>query len=283
MNEPKPFVKWAGGKTKLIPYLMHFSPYKFNNYFEPFLGGGALFFKLASVKKFKKAYLNDSNPVLINAFKVIKKSPQKLIRELSSELYQNYSDIYYQIRAEEPEDEVKKAARFIYLNKTAFNGLYRVNSKGKFNVPYGRYKNPKILDKKNILAVSKALKKDEITCLDFELAIKKAKKYDFIYFDPPYQPISKTSNFTGYTANSFSKEDQERLRECFNRLDKKKCYVMLSNSYSPFIKDLYENYTHHIVMAGRVISCKGSGRGKIKELIITNYKTSTLDMLLSVR
>jgi len=271
LREAKPFVKWAGGKKQLLSQLLAFTPLKFENYFEPFIGGGALFFKLHYLGRIKKSYLNDLNENLVTAYKTIKEKPQELIKELSSGKYKNEKETFYKIREEESKDQIKATARFIFLNKTAFNGLYRENSNGKFNVPFGKYTNPKILDKENILAVSKALQTDETTCLDFEKAVAQAKKGDFVYFDPPYQPISKTSSFTGYTKQDFVEKDQQRLFNCFKTLDKKGCLVMLSNSYSPLVKDLYAEFNQKIVMASRAISCKGEGRGKIKELIVTNY------------
>ena len=271
LREAKPFVKWAGGKKQLLSQLLAFTPLKFQNYFEPFIGGGALFFKLHYLGRIKKSYLNDLNENLVTAYKTIKEKPQELIKELSSGKYKNEKETFYKIREEESKDQIKATARFIFLNKTAFNGLYRENSNGKFNVPFGKYTNPKILDKENILAVSKALQTDETTCLDFEKAVAQAKKGDFVYFDPPYQPISKTSSFTGYTKQDFVEKDQQRLFNCFKTLDKKGCLVMLSNSYSPLVKDLYAEFNQKIVMASRAISCKGEGRGKIKELIVTNY------------
>lgn len=276
MKEAKPFVKWAGGKKQLLSKLLAFAPLRFEDYFEPFLGGGAFFFKLCSLGNIKRTHLNDSNPELVNAYTVIKEKPMELIRELKSVEYKNDKESFYRIRGEKPDTEVKAAARFVYLNKTAFNGLYRVNSEGKFNVPFGKYKHPRILDEENILAVNKALQKDEITCLDFEEAVANARKNDFVYFDPPYQPISKTSSFTSYTAGSFTEKDQERLFNCFERLDKKGSFLMLSNSYSELVKELYGDYNTYIVKASRAISCKAEGRGKIRELIITNYGTKLL-------
>lgn len=269
--DPKPFVKWAGGKRQLVHELLKFSPKEFENYFEPFFGGGALFFELFSTEKLKHAFLNDSNEELITAYKVIKEKPNELMRELSDKKYKNNEKAFYEIRAEKPLNSVKATARFIYLNRTAFNGLYRVNSKGGFNVPFGKYKNPKILDKENLLAVHEALQKDELTSVDFEKAVEKAKKGDFIYFDPPYQPLNKTSAFTSYTIKDFNEKDQERLRDCFKKLDKKGCFVMLSNSYTELILDLYKDYKIHTVMATRLINCKAEKRGKIKEVIVTNY------------
>lgn len=275
MIEPKPFVKWAGGKRQLIKQLLQYSPTKFNDYYEPFVGGGALFFKLSHYNKIKKCHLNDSNKVLINAYKTIKEKPKELITELKNGEYVNKKDVFLKIRDEEPKDLVRSTARFIYLNKTAFNGLYRVNSKGKFNVPFGNYKNPAICDEKNILAVHRALQKDEISCGDFEKVTRQAKKNDFVYFDPPYVPLNKTSSFTSYTKEDFTLKDQERLSKLFRKLDSKGCLVMLSNSYTPLILDLYNDFKINIVQATRMINCKANGRGKIKEVVITNYKNNT--------
>lgn len=281
MIEARPFIKWAGGKKQLLDKLLAFAPSSFENYFEPFLGGGAFFFKLSALGKIKKAHLNDCNTELITAYKTIKEKPLELIKELSSGKYLNTEKDFYKIRAENPKNELEKTARFIYLNKTAFNGLYRVNSKGGFNVPFGKYKNPAILDKENILAVNKkALQTDELTCLDFEQAVEKSGKNDFVYFDPPYQPRSKTASFTQYTEKDFIEKDQQRLYNCFKRLDRKGCSVMLSNSYTEFIKDLYKEFNQKTVMASRAINCKAEGRGKIKELVITNYKPSNISQFV---
>lgn len=271
LAEAKPFVKWVGGKRQLMPFLLRGAPPEFNDYYEPFLGGGAFFYKLSALNKIKKAHLNDCNAELITAYRIIKQQPFELIQELSSGKYLNDEKTFYRIRAETPNNELESAARFIYLNKTAFNGLYRVNSKGEFNVPFGKYKNPAILDRENILATNEALQKDEITCLDFEQAVERADKNDFVYFDPPYQPLSKTANFTQYTEKDFIEKDQQRLFRCFKRLDKKNCLVMLSNSYTDFVRDLYGEFNQKIVMAPRAINCKAAGRGKIEELVITNY------------
>ena len=270
---PKPFVKWAGGKRQLVHELVKYAPKEFNNYFEPFFGGGALFFELCSKGLINHAFLNDSNQELITAYNVIKERPSDLIKELSQSRYNCDEKTFYSIRAESPSDPVKATARFIYLNRTAFNGLYRVNSKGGFNVPFGKYTNPKILDKENLLAVSKALQKDELTSLDFELAVNKAKKGDFVYFDPPYVPLNKSS-FTTYTKNNFTEVDQKRLLNKAIELHKKGCFVMISNSYSQSTLNLYKDksiFTVNTVHAARMINCKAKGRGKIKEVIVTNY------------
>jgi DNA adenine methylase len=270
MDLPKPFVKWAGGKRQLIEQLIQYAPSHFNGYFEPFLGGGAFFFKLSSLGRINKAYLNDSNEELINAYNVIKENPLHLISELESGSYKNNKETFINIRKTHPTNTIKAAARFIYLNKTAFNGLYRVNSNGQFNAPFGRYNNPLICDEDNILAVSRALQKDELTCMDFEDAVNDAEEGDLVYFDPPYAPLNATSNFTGYTKDSFSEKDQEKLAKTFSKLDRRGCFVMLSNSYTPLVLDLYDEFKVNTVMASRVINCKAERRGKIKEVIVTN-------------
>jgi DNA adenine methylase len=269
--EAKPFVKWAGGKRQLINQLEEHLPEDFNNYYEPFLGGGALFFRLSALGKIKHAYLNDVSFSLIQSYKTIKEKPIELITELKSGKYKNEKETFLGIRAEQPTTSVQAAARFIYLNKTAFNGLYRVNSEGKFNVPFGKYFNPKILDADNILAVSDALQKDELSCIDFEEAVASASKSDLIYFDPPYHPVSKTANFTNYTKDNFTEKDQVRLSEIAKDLTKRGCFVMLSNSYSPLVIELYKEFTIDVVNASRMINCKAEGRGKVKEVIVTNY------------
>lgn len=270
-TEPRPFLKWAGGKRQLLDDLLQSAPKQFNDYFEPFIGGGALFFKLSIQGKITLAHLNDSNKVLMDAYRTVKEKPLELIAELKSPKYATDEDTFYEIRKEQPTDLVKATARLFYLNKTAFNGLYRVNSKGLFNVPYGRYEKPKILDEENIFAVSKALEKDELTSLDFEQAVNCAKAKDFVYFDPPYKPLSKTSSFTSYTKEDFSEKDQQRLAKTFSELSNRGCFVMLSNSHNPWIIDLYKAYNVKVVHASRMINCKAEGRGKIEEVIITNY------------
>ncbi|MGQ4834414.1 MAG: DNA adenine methylase, partial [Candidatus Asgardarchaeia archaeon] len=254
---PKPFVKWAGGKGQLLNIISENIPTSFEDYYEPFVGGGAVFFYLYSNGLIRKAYLSDLNEDLINAYNVIKYRVYELIEELKNrDFYANKKEQYYKIREWEPKDPIKKAARFIYLNKTAYNGLYRVNSKGKFNVPFGRYKNPKILDEVNLLAVHEALQVAEIFVADFQDAVKTAKKGDFIYFDPPYQPVSSTARFTQYTKGAFKKEDQIRLARVFKELDSRGCFILLSNSNNYFIKTLYNNYRIITVHAKRAINSK---------------------------
>ncbi|MFA6329696.1 MAG: DNA adenine methylase [Candidatus Micrarchaeia archaeon] len=277
--EAKPFVKWAGGKRQLLDELLRGLP-AFNNYHEPFLGGGALFFRLEAENKLKRVFLSDYNEELINAYRVVKTSVLELMAELALSKYANEEHAYYKIRANKPETPVGRAARFIYLNKTAFNGLYRVNSKGGFNVPFGRYDNPNILDGQNLMLVHRALQKDDLYCGDFNIVLKNAKKGDLVYFDPPYAPVSKTANFTGYTKDSFVEGDQERLFRTFKALDARGCLVMLSNSYSDYTNDLYSEFELETVLASRAINCKGDKRGKVRELIVRNWEPKVVQRKL---
>ena len=278
-EEARPFVKWAGGKRQLLDELTKGLP-QFENYHEPFLGGGALFFKLEAMGRLKNAYLSDANTELINAYAAIKNEVFELMSELASPLYANNETTYYKIRAAKPETSVERAARFIYLNKTAFNGLYRVNSKGGFNVPFGRYENPKILDSQNLLRVHRALQKDGLYCGDFDIVLKNAKRGDFVYFDPPYAPISKTSNFTSYTKDGFGEKEQKKLLNVYKELDLRGCFVLLSNSYSDLISELYAEFKPETVYANRAISCKADGRGKIRELIVRNWEPKVIQRKL---
>lgn len=268
VEEPKPFVKWAGGKRQLLDVLVKESPEQFNDYYEPFLGGGALYFKLWSLGRIKKAYLNDSNAELVNVYSIIQKRVGELIEELSHGKYENSVKIFYEIRGRVPEDRIEQAARFIYLNKTAYNGLYRVNSKGGFNVPFGKYANTKILDEDNLQLVSEALRKAKISCTDFEKAVSSAGKGDYAYFDPPYYPLSKTASFTKYTHNDFTLSDQERLRDVCSALNTKGIYTIVSNSDTDVVRTLYQGYNVVEVSASRQINCKAEKRGKITELMI---------------
>lgn len=269
-TKPKPFVKWAGGKRQLVDILLSNVPPSFNRYFEPFVGGGALLFELQP----QKAVISDINEELINAYQVIKDNVEELINSLKK--HKNTKEYYYAIRAINPKTltPIERASRFIYLNKTCFNGLYRENSKGQFNVPFGRYKNPKICDEENLRAVSEFLNKIEIVILncDYKETCEMAKSGDFVYLDPPYHPISKTASFTKYNKNDFSEKDQIELSKVFKELDKKGCYVMLSNSNTEFIKRLYTGYRIQEISANRFINCKANKRGKSNiEVIITNF------------
>jgi DNA adenine methylase len=263
----KPPVKWAGGKTQLLSQLRPLFPKGFNLYLEPFVGGGAVFFDLQP----NRAVLIDSNFELINFYQVVKNNLEELLRDLKK--HKNSKEYYYKIRSLDPDqmDSIERASRFLYLNKTCFNGLWRVNKRGKFNVPFGRYKNPNYGDKENLYMVSAALKNAEIICDDFSIVTDYVTPGDFVYFDPPYHPLSKTASFTSYTEDSFDEKDQMRLAETFRELDAKNCNVMLSNSDTEFIRGLYRGYDIRVVHAKRAINSKGTKRGPIIELVIRNY------------
>jgi DNA adenine methylase len=269
--ECKPFVKWVGGKSQLRLDLLSRLPTSFVRYFEPFLGGGALFFALQP----SKAYLSDINLDLINTYRAIQNNVSELIEDLKQHRYDK--DYYYKIRNIDRTldylewTDIQKASRLIYLNKSCFNGLYRVNSKGYFNVPMGSYNNPKILDEENLLACSKALKKCNISIHPFLEIEDILDKDDFVYFDPPYAPLNTTSNFTSYTQDGFGSKMQIELRDFCNRLTDRGVKFMLSNSSAPLIIELYEKYHIEFVYASRAINSKGENRGKIPEVIVRNY------------
>ncbi|RIU93314.1 DNA adenine methylase [Oceanobacillus picturae] len=275
----QPYLKWAGGKRQLLPEIRKYLPKKYNTYYEPFVGAGAVLFDLQP----SRLVINDVNIELINTYKIIKSKDgvEALINLLKEHNSQHSKEYFYMIRDEDRKDDyknksdVEKAARLIYLNKTCFNGLFRVNSQGQFNVPFGNYKNPKIVNDIVIKAVHKYLNSADsfITNQDFEEVLKTAKKGDFIYLDPPYDPVSDTSSFTGYSLNGFSKEDQLRLRDMCVELDKRGCKFLLSNSATPFIKDIYNEKGFNIktVSAKRNINSVASKRGKIDEVLVMNY------------
>ena len=271
VENPHPFIKWAGGKRQLLSQIDPYIPKNFNKYIEPFLGGGALFFYLLP----KNAILNDINQDLINTYRIIKENVSELI--ISLKKHKNEEEYFYKIRSVDRNSEefnrwsdVEKASRTIYLNRCCYNGLYRVNSKGHFNAPFGKYKNPKFCDEENLKAVHKVLKNVKLMNNSFELSFNFAEKDDFIYFDPPYVPLSESANFTSYTKSSFKKEDQIKLFNVFKELDQKGCRLLLSNSYNEFILKLYKNYQINIVSAKRAINSDPDKRGEIKEVLITN-------------
>ncbi len=270
----RPFLKWVGGKRQLIPVIQELLPEKITTYYEPFLGGGALLFYLQP----KKAVVNDFNKDLINVYKIIKKNPDELILDLKN--HKNESDYFYSIRALDRDSsfdeisDIKKASRFIFLNKTCYNGLYRVNNSGEFNSPFGKYKNPNIVNEVKIRAVSKYLNNNDITFLnnDFENSVKDIKKGSFVYFDPPYAPVSQSSNFTGYVQGGFDMEQQIRLRDLCIELNKKGIKFLLSNSSVPEIKELYKKFDIKTVKANRFINSNAKKRGEIDEVLIRNYE-----------
>jgi len=268
MNSEKiinPILKWAGGKRQLIPELKKYIPNKFNKYIEPFFGGGALFFHLA----YDNSIINDNNPEIINLYQEISKRPKLIIEEL--EKYKNNEKFFYALRNSSPKTSIKKAARTIFLNRTCFNGLYRVNKKGQFNVPYGKSQNVNFIDKKNLLLASKILKKTKIYNLDYKLIMQKfCKKKDFVFLDPPYLPISKYSDFKRYTKEQFHLNDHIELSENYKELDKKGCYLILTNSNNEIINKLYREYKIRIIKTKRNINSNGLKRTG-EDIIITNF------------
>lgn len=264
----RPFLKWAGGKSRLISqYSLHLPTY-YQTYYEPFLGGGAIFFHLQPTE----AVLSDVNANLVNVYTCIRDHLDAVIDHLKIHASQHGQDYYYRIRAQAPQTSAQQAARFIYLNRTCFNGLYRENSKGQFNVPMGRYKNPKICDLELLHAVSEALQPIQICQQPFETILKLAKSaQDFVYFDPPYHPISATSDFTAYSRGAFTADDQNQLAQVFAELADRGVQVMLSNSDSPLIHELYQHYNIHAIQAGRAINSNPQKRGKITELLVTSW------------
>ncbi|MHA1813175.1 MAG: DNA adenine methylase [Candidatus Thorarchaeota archaeon] len=278
----RPIVKWAGGKGQLLEKLWDNCPPRFNSYYEPFVGGGALFFHLRERGVLGRTILADANKELIALYIAVRDRIEEIIRELSSGRYVYDEKVYYEIRDWEPTEPVQRAARFIYLNRTCYNGLYRVNAEGKFNVPFGRYRNPRILDERNLRAASKAFQDVEFRIGDFEETVWDASAGDFIYFDPPYAPLSKTADFTAYTEAGFSFDEQKRLARVFRELDERGCYVLESNSATEEIRELYEGYRIVEVRAKRAISSDAKTRGPVTELLIRNYEARKADVQTSL-
>jgi len=271
-----PIVKWVGGKRQLLSEIKPLIPKRITTYVEPFLGGGAVLFDMQP----KKAVINDYNSELINVYKIVKDNPVKLLELLEKHKENNNEDYYYNVRALDRDSRYKmmtdeeKAARIIYLNKTCFNGLFRVNQAGQFNSPYGRYKNPNIVNKPAILAMSSYFNENEvkIMCGDYKHSLKNLRKGAFVYFDPPYLPISSSSSFTGYTENGFTLENQIELRDQCDKLNERGIKFLLSNSDHEEIRELYKNYEIITIKARRSINSKGNKRGEINEVLIKNYK-----------
>jgi DNA adenine methylase len=272
MNNCNPFIKWVGGKRRVIPEIEKRLPQKFNRYFEPFIGGGALLFHLNR----KDSFISDMNGELINLYRTVRDNLEELMQNL--ELHENSSDYFYNIRDLDRDHKtysqlpnIEKASRFIYLNKSCFNGLYRVNRKGQFNVPFGKYKNPIYFERENLTNCSKFLKGVEIREGDFETYKDKIQKEDFVYFDPPYFPITETANFTSYTKDGFGFKEQKRLLDFAKEIDSRGGYFLLSNSYSDEVLGFYKDFHVDIVEVGRTISSKATARGKQKEILVKNY------------
>lgn len=268
---PRPFLKWAGGKVELLPELLARVPVSFQRYFEPFVGSGALFFELRRLGRIDRAYLSDANIRLIDTYRAVRDDVEAVIAELQP--LTNDHDLYYRVRSWRHDDlpPARRAARMIYLNRTCYNGLYRENQRGEFNVPFGRYRNPTICDAENLRAVAAALAGTELACHGFEAILTIARSDDFVYFDPPYDPISATSSFTQYHERRFGQAEQMRLAEVVRTLDRHGVLVMLSNSATTFIRTLYHGFLIEEVTASRRINSKPDRRGKIGELIIRNY------------
>ncbi|MFV8401067.1 Dam family site-specific DNA-(adenine-N6)-methyltransferase [Mycoplasma sp. 2634B] len=275
--EAKPFVKWAGGKTQILSELKKYIPEHFNTYYEPFLGGGALFFSL----KPEKAVINDLNRHLMDAFKCFEEESlfHDLIKRLKNHEAKNNSEYYYLIREQDREPNFwnksvsEIGARLIYLNKACFNGLYRENSSGYFNVPFGKKEKVNCFDLENFNGIFNYFKQNKIKILStsYKEAVKNVKANDFVYLDPPYDVYPDKNGFVAYGKDGFDAEDQRELAECFAQLAKKGAYVMLSNHNTPLIQELYQDFNIKVIHAKRMINSKGSGRGSVEEVIITNY------------
>lgn len=270
-----PVVKWAGGKRQLIDEISKYIPNRITTYYEPFLGGAAILFHLQP----QKAIVNDINSELINVYEVIKNDVEGLIKDLTK--HRNEEDYFYEIR-ELDRDNVKynqltpieRASRILYLNKTCYNGLFRVNKAGEFNAPFGNYKSPNIVNEVTLRAVSNYFNKSNITFLnvDFEEAVKGIRKGSFVYLDPPYDPVSGTANFTGYDRGGFNREEQVRLKKLCDKLNQRGVKFLLSNSATEFIMDLYKDYYIEIIHAKRLINSKADFRGEIDEVLVRNFE-----------
>ena len=269
--QARPFIKWAGGKSRLLEQYKPFLPTCFERYHEPFLGGGALFFYLAPQLQAqgKRAYLSDLNPELVNVYQCVQGEVEALIEQLNLHHERHGETHYYEVRSRPQTEPIARAARFIYLNKTCYNGLYRENSRGLFNVPMGRYKNPKICAPDLLRAASSALQIADISERPFPAVLDYAKNADdFVYFDPPYHPLSETSKFTAYSRDRFAAEQQAELKNVIAQLAARQVSVLASNSDCPFIRELYEGFEIETINAARSINSKASKRGKITEVLV---------------
>lgn len=272
----KPILKWVGGKRQLMNEIVSRLPENYNNYYEPFLGGASVLLALNP----EVSFVNDINPELINVYNTVKNNHEELINLLKE--HKNESDYFYEVRSIDRDikkyrklSSIEKASRIIYLNKTCYNGLYRVNSRGELNAPFGKYKNPLICDEENIREVSEFFNKSNIEFFneDFEVFLNRCETGDFVYLDPPYDPVSDSSSFAGYNAGGFSRHDQQRLKEICDELNNRGVYFLLSNSSTDFILNLYNepDYTIDLVDAKRNINSKAENRGAVKEVLVRNY------------
>lgn len=271
MSDLKPFIKYCGGKTKLLQYIIENLPKDYNNYYEPFVGGGSVLFGLKNNDD-KSYTVSDINDCLINCYEVIKSNVEELIIELQKDIYKNDSDSYYSRRTRFNEikfnesNNVEKAALFIYLNKCGYNGMYRENSKGEFNIPFGKMKNPKICDTDTLRRDNQGLQNVHLACCNYNSILELVEQKDFVYLDPPYH-----ATFTDYTNNKFAEDEQEELKLFVDRLHEKGAYIMLSNSATDFIKDLYKDYKQINLTTKYSLGGKGANRGEKQELLIVNY------------
>ena len=272
---PRPFLKWAGGKGQLLHELMRCVDLAGTSgrYHEPFVGGGALFFELARSRRLgrRQAYVSDSNPNLMETYQALKEDVDGVIERLLEHKGRHSMEYYYQVRTTVPDGLIERAARIIYLNKTCYNGLFRENSKGEFNVPFGRYRNPMICDDPNLRACAVALRKAKLEARDFDTVRDYANAGDLVYFDPPYDPVSRTASFTAYGKGSFDENAQRRLADVFAQLSEGGVKVLLSNSCTGFVKDLYQGFTIKEVLARRAVNSRADRRGKVSELLISNF------------
>lgn len=271
---PRPFLKWVGGKRQLLPELLKAveAAGAFRRYHEPFLGGGALFFALARTGRIRaRSTLRDVNQNLIAAYLGVRDDVEALIRALKVHKRRHSEAYFYEVRARAPRSLVQRAARIIYLNKTCYNGLYRENSKGQFNAPFGRYKNPAICDEENLRAVAATLEDIDIAARDFSCILSVAKRGDLVYFDPPYNPVSKTADFTAYSRDGFGADAQRKLAEVFASLAARGVKVILSNSMTAFTKTLYQPFDCYEVLANRLVNSRADRRGKVAEALITSF------------
>lgn len=295
----RPFVKWAGGKGNLIPQLNNFYPYELKNgiierYIEPFVGGGAVLIDILQKYEIQEVYAFDINIDLINSYNVIKNNVEELItnlKQLETEYlglgqeerknyFYNIRDEYNNYELEKNEQNVQRAAQFIYLNRTCFNGLYRVNKNGKFNVPVGSYKNPTICDEENLRQLSQLIRNVQFQYGDYSRSIEYVTENTFVYFDPPYRPLNVTSGFTSYTKEDFNDDNQRELATFYRELNERNAKLMLSNSNpkninkeDTFFDNIYQGFNINQIQASRMINANSNGRGKISEILVTNYNT----------
>lgn len=274
----RPILKWAGGKARLLPAILPLLPERIETYYEPFVGGAAVFFALASERRFRRAVLSDLNAELVDVYRGIKKDVEAVVRLLEQYRKKHDADLYYRTRELQPQqlDLVERAARLIYLNKTGYNGLYRVNRAGQFNVPFGSYANPAICDAERLRATAVALRARgvKLEVCDFASVTERAQPGDAVYFDPPYAPRSTTANFTSYHSQAFGKAEHERLAATLEALTERGVRTVLSNSDTRFTRQLYDRRRYGVqkVLVARPINSKSSARGRVGELLIDNTR-----------